>query len=46
MSAERPSSLTRYITPDGRLTVEGLKFFEKMVAEIRRLEALIDAHHP
>lgn len=46
MSAENPNSITKYITPDGRLTVEGVKYFEKLVAEIRRLAAIVDAEHP
>jgi len=43
MSAENPEPLVKYMTPDGRLTIEGMKYFEKLVAEVRRLAAIVDA---
>lgn len=49
MSAEKPSSIIKYITPDGRLTIEGMKYFTKLIEEVRALEARVaalEAYHP
>lgn len=46
MSAEKPNNAVQYVLPNGQLTIEGMKYFEKLVAEIRRLAAIVDSEHP
>lgn len=38
-----PDSQTKYVDKDGRLTVEGLKYFDQMAREIADLKARLAA---
>lgn len=41
MNPPEVSELLAYITPDGRLTVEGMKLFRQLIAMMRDHEARI-----
>lgn len=38
------SAITRYVTPDGRLTLEGLQLFRDLLAALAVLQAQIADH--
>jgi len=41
ITLETPSQITQLIDANGRLTIEGAKLFQQMVAKIAELEARI-----
>lgn len=46
MNIPEVSDLLPYVTPDGRLTVEGLKLFRQLLAVLRDHDARIEDLEP
>lgn len=46
LSSEMPNGIERYIDPDGRLTLEGLKLFQRMISDLEAMDARIAVLEP
>ena len=46
IQTKEPSAIERYIDSEGRLTIEGLKLFQQMLAKLDDHEARIEALEP